>query len=43
LPCTTSPLHVNEVAFYQCGTTWFTRAYIGGSVSYVVTGPPPGH
>jgi hypothetical protein len=43
LPCAASPVHVNDVAFYQCDSTWFTRAYISGSVSYVVSTPPPGY
>jgi hypothetical protein len=42
LPCAAQPVHVNEVAFYQCGSTWFTRAYVSGSVAYVVSSPPPG-
>jgi hypothetical protein len=42
LPCAASPVHAGDIAFYQCGSTWFTRAYISGSVAYVVSSPPPG-
>jgi hypothetical protein len=43
LPCSAAPVQVNEVAFYQCNSTWFTRAYISGNVAYVVSSPPPGY
>jgi len=29
--------------YYNCGTSWYKRAYSGGSVTYVVVNPPPGY
>jgi hypothetical protein len=43
LPCTAAAIQVQGVAFYQCGPSWYTRAYISGNVSYVVSTPPPGY
>jgi hypothetical protein len=43
LPCAAAPVQANDISFYQCGSTWFTRAYISGSVAYVVSSPPPGY
>jgi hypothetical protein len=42
LPCDTGPVVYNDISFYQCGSAWFTRAYVSGSVAYVVSSPPPG-
>jgi hypothetical protein len=41
LPCAASPVNVSDVSFYQCGSTWYTRAYVSGSLAYVVSSPPP--
>ena len=42
LPCDIGPVYYQDISFYQCGSTWFTRAYVSGSVAYVVSSPPPG-
>ncbi|SEP41302.1 hypothetical protein SAMN02990966_05876 [Rhodospirillales bacterium URHD0017] len=42
LPCDAAPVNYNDISFYQCGSTWFTRAYVSGSVAYVVSSAPPG-
>ena len=42
-PCTVYEIEVSGVLYYQCGTTWYNRAYAGSSVSYVVVNPPPGY
>lgn len=38
--CTPTTVVVGGTSYYQCGSTWYTRAYQGGSVTYVVTDPP---
>ena len=40
LPCAASSMTVNEVTYYQCGSTWFTRSFVDGNLAYVVTNPP---
>jgi hypothetical protein len=40
LPCNASSMSVNDITYYQCGSTWFTRSYVDGNVAYVVTNPP---
>ena len=42
LPCDGTPVYANNTAYYQCGSNWFTRAYVSGTVGYVVSNPPPG-
>lgn len=32
--------YVGNTAYYQCGTTWYQRAYRHGSVTYIVVNPP---
>jgi hypothetical protein len=34
---------VGDVSYYQCGPTWYQKAYTGGEVTYVVVAPPPGY
>lgn len=34
---------VNSVAYPSCGSNWYSRAYSGGSVTYVIVNPPPGY
>ncbi len=38
--CTPTAVLVSGVTYYQCGGTWYTRSYSGGSVTYVVTSNP---
>jgi hypothetical protein len=40
LPCTPSPAVVNGATYYQCGATWYTKAYSGNDVSYIAVAPP---
>jgi len=32
--------YVGNVSYYQCGTTWYQKAYRGGNVTYIVVNPP---
>ena len=41
LPCEAQITVANGVNYYQCGSTWYTRAYQGDAVVYVPSGPPP--
>ena len=41
--CTPTSVIVGGVTYYQCGPNWYTRAYQGGDVNYVVVDPPPGY
>jgi hypothetical protein len=34
---------VGSSTYYQCGSAWYTRAYRGGDVAYVMSNPPPGY
>ncbi|MDB4433493.1 hypothetical protein N9166_02020 [bacterium] len=43
LTCATQTFVVNGVTFYNCGPTWYNRAYAGGSVTYVVVNAPAGY
>ena len=43
LPCTASPVYAGNGTYFRCASTWYTPAYVGGGVSYVVTASPPGY
>jgi len=43
LPCTPSVIAVSGVTYYRCRSTWYTQAYGGGGVSYMVVAPPSGY
>jgi cysteinyl-tRNA synthetase len=43
LSCTTTTVIVSGVTYYQCGPTWYQRAYAGGSTTYVVINAPSGY
>ncbi len=43
LPCSPTVVAVNEMSYYQCGSTWYNRSYISGNVTYVTAAPPPGY
>lgn len=40
LPCAASTVIANGVTYYNCDGTWYSRGYEGGSVVYIVSGPP---
>jgi hypothetical protein len=40
LSCAPSTLVVGGTTYDQCGSSWYTRGYQGGSVTYIVTSPP---
>jgi hypothetical protein len=40
MSCPMTPVVVNGVSFYQCGSTWYQPAYQGNSVTYIVVNPP---
>lgn len=37
-----TPVHVNGVSYYRCGSSWYTRSYVGGDIVYSLSAPPPG-
>jgi hypothetical protein len=38
-----SKVQVGETTYYQCGSSWYEKAYVNGEASYVSVAPPPGH
>ena len=42
LPCDYTTAFINGSTYYQCGSTWYSRGYVNGNVTYVVVQPPPG-
>jgi hypothetical protein len=43
LTCASRTVVVNGVSYYNCGPTWYNRAYSGGSTTYVVVNAPAGY
>jgi len=43
LSCTSTTVHVNGVTYYRCDNDWYSRAYSGGNVTYVVVKAPTGY
>ena len=43
LPCSGNEIILNGVGYYQCGTTWYSRAYQSGNVVYMACPPPAGY
>ena len=43
LSCTTSSVNVNGVTYYRCDNDWYSRAYSGGNVTYIVVKAPAGY
>jgi hypothetical protein len=41
LSCTT--VYVDGATFYHCDSDWYTRAYHGGNVTYIVVNAPAGY
>jgi hypothetical protein len=41
IPPSCSTVMVGNVAYSQCGTTWYQPRYAGSQVQYVVVAPPP--
>jgi hypothetical protein len=37
------PVTVGGVPYYQCGGAWYSPAYQGGNVTYIVVNPPSGY
>ena len=40
VPPSCSSVYVGNVAYKQCGTTWYQPQYAGSSVQYIVVNPP---
>ena len=38
-----APVIINGAYYYNCGGAWYSRAYQGGSVTYIVVNAPPGY
>lgn len=43
LNCNSRIVTINGVRHYHCGSTWYQRAYHGGSVTYVIVKTPAGY
>jgi hypothetical protein len=44
LPCAApATVVVGSTTYYQCGSTWYIRAYSGGDVAYTIVNPPAGY
>ena len=43
LPCSATLIVVSGTSYYRCSSNWYTQAYAGGGVTYVMVGPPPGY
>jgi hypothetical protein len=43
LSCTSTTVIVGGVTYYRCGADWYSRAYTGGNVTYIVVTAPAGH
>jgi hypothetical protein len=43
LPCTPTTAVVGGVTYYNCSSSWYTRAYSGSQVTYVAVPPPSGN
>ena len=43
LSCVSTTVIVNGVTYYRCGTGWYSRAYHGGDVTYIIVTAPAGH
>ena len=43
LPCQAAAVVVNGITYFQCGTTWYQRAYAGSQVTYMITEAPTGY
>jgi len=41
--CPSSQTMVGDVAYYQCGSSWYTKGYQSGDVVYIATSPPAGY
>jgi len=41
--CPSSQTMVGDIAYYQCGSTWYTKGYQSGDVVYIAAAPPPGY
>jgi hypothetical protein len=42
VPCSTTVV-IDDITYYHCDSTWYTRGYKGGDVVYIVTSAPEGY
>jgi hypothetical protein len=42
VPCRTTVI-VNNMTYYNCDATWYSRGYEGGEVVYIITSAPAGY
>jgi hypothetical protein len=42
VPCSTTVI-VNNVTYYHCDSTWYSRGYEGDEVVYIITSAPAGY
>jgi hypothetical protein len=38
-----APVIINGAYYYNCNGAWYSRAYQGGSVTYIAVNAPPGY
>ncbi len=43
LPCAATPVDVDGVTYFACGSDWYTQAYASSGAIYVQVAPPPGY
>jgi hypothetical protein len=43
LPCTATVIVAAGTTYYRCESSWYTQAYAGGGMTYVLVAPPPGY
>jgi hypothetical protein len=43
LPCTGETVVVGGVTYWRCDSTWYSRTFSGGDVTYVVVSAPSGY
>lgn len=43
LPCDTTVEGPDGVAYYSCGSNWYSPVYQGDQITYVTVNPPPGY
>jgi hypothetical protein len=43
LSCNSTTVVASGVTYYRCGNDWYSRAYQGSSVTYVVVAAPAGY
>jgi hypothetical protein len=40
--CSMTSVTAGDATYYQCGPSWFQKAYVNGEMAYVAVAAPPG-